>query len=109
MPHAYGISPASSRLLHVSAPTMHPTMVVPPMGESIQEGTLAQILKKEGDILQPNDIVAQIETDKVTIDVPYTGSSPAKIVKLNLASGDTVIVGQDLCTLEEGDFQAAAP
>lgn len=47
-----------------------------------------------GDILVEDDVVAQIETDKVTIDVRYTGTSPAKITELLVKDQDTVTVGQ---------------
>ena len=39
------------------------------MGESITEGTIAEILKKEGDTVEEDETIAQIETDKVTVDV----------------------------------------
>ncbi len=39
------------------------------MGESISEGTIAEILKAEGDTVAEDETIAQIETDKVTIDV----------------------------------------
>lgn len=39
------------------------------MGESITEGTIAEILKKEGDAVAEDETIAQIETDKVTIDI----------------------------------------
>ena len=39
------------------------------MGESITEGTIAEILKKEGDAVEEDETIAQIETDKVTVDV----------------------------------------
>ena len=39
------------------------------MGESISEGTIAEILKKEGDAVEEDETIAQIETDKVTVDV----------------------------------------
>lgn len=39
------------------------------MGESITEGTIVEILKKEGDAVEEDETIAQIETDKVTVDV----------------------------------------
>jgi hypothetical protein len=39
------------------------------MGESISEGTIAEVLKSEGDSVGEDETIAQIETDKVTIDV----------------------------------------
>ena len=41
----------------------------PNMGESISEGTIAALLKKAGDTVEEDEAIAQIETDKVTIDV----------------------------------------
>jgi 2-oxoglutarate dehydrogenase E2 component (dihydrolipoamide succinyltransferase) len=67
-----------------------------------------------GDTVQEDDVVAQIETDKVTIDVKFTGKS-GKITSLAVAEGDTVVVGQKVAEFEEGDFggggssKAAAP
>lgn len=56
-----------------------------------------------GDVVQEDDIIAQIETDKVTIDVKFTGKS-GKITSLSVAEGDTVVVGQKVADFEEGDF-----
>jgi 2-oxoglutarate dehydrogenase E2 component (dihydrolipoamide succinyltransferase) len=67
-----------------------------------------------GDVVQEDDVIAQIETDKVTIDVKFTGKS-GKITGLAVGEGDTVVVGQKVADFEEGDFggggskPAAAP
>lgn len=42
---------------------------VPSMGESIEEGTISAILKQEGDAVEMDEAIFQIETDKVTVDV----------------------------------------
>lgn len=39
------------------------------MGESIEEGTISAILKQEGDAVEMDEALFQIETDKVTVDV----------------------------------------
>ena len=49
-------------------------IVVPQMGDSIIEGTLEKFLKFPGDKVKVDEIVAQIETDKVTLDVRSTSS-----------------------------------
>lgn len=59
-----------------------------------------------GDVVQEDDVIAQIETDKVTIDVKFTGKS-GKITTLAVAEGDTVVVGQKVAEFEEGDFGSA--
>ena len=45
------------------------TVNVPPLGESITEGSIAQWEKAPGDTVNVDDVVAVIETDKVTVDI----------------------------------------
>ena len=45
------------------------TEVVPALGESITEGTIAKWAKAEGDNVNPDDVVVVVETDKVTVDI----------------------------------------
>lgn len=71
-------------------------VVVPSMGESISEGGIAEVPFKVGDVVQDGDIVAQVETDKVTIDVKYSGP-PARITEMLVKAGDSVTVGQAVC------------
>lgn len=82
-------------------------VVVPAMGDSITEGSIAAVLKQPGDTVAEDDVIAQIETDKVTIDVKFTGKS-GKISELLVAEGDTVVVGQAVAKVEEGDFGSSS-
>ncbi|EFJ47284.1 2-oxoglutarate dehydrogenase, E2 component [Volvox carteri f. nagariensis] len=82
---------------------------VPPMGESITEGTIATLLKKPGDAVKEDDIIAQIETDKVTIDVKYTGKAPGVVSQVLINPSDLVKVGQQVAVVETGAAPAAAP
>ncbi|KQK14116.1 dihydrolipoyllysine-residue succinyltransferase component of 2-oxoglutarate dehydrogenase complex 1, mitochondrial [Brachypodium distachyon] len=77
--------------------------VVPFMGESVTDGTLANFLKKPGDRVEADEAIAQIETDKVTIDV----SSPeAGVIEKFIASeGDTVTPGTKIAVISK----SAAP
>ncbi|MEO5568534.1 MAG: biotin/lipoyl-containing protein, partial [Gemmatimonadaceae bacterium] len=43
---------------------------VPPLGESIVEATISRWLKKEGDAVAPGESLVELETDKITVDVP---------------------------------------
>ena len=52
------------------------------MGESISEGTIADILRKEGDAVEEDETIAQIETDKVTVDVKAPAAG--KLTKLQV-------------------------
>ena len=74
---------------------------VPSMAESITEGTVAAILKGPGDVVFEDDVIAQLETDKVTIDVKYQRHVPGKITNVHFAEGDTVEVGQAFAEVED--------
>jgi 2-oxoglutarate dehydrogenase E2 component (dihydrolipoamide succinyltransferase) len=83
---------------------------VPPMGESISEATVAGWRKKPGDPVQAGDILVELETDKVTMEVP----APSAGVLLNIVkkSGDVVKLGETLATLDDSAGarpSAAAP
>ena len=71
---------------------------VPAMGDSITEGSIAAVLKGPGDAVEADEVIAQIETDKVTIDVraPAAGA----VVDVLVKEGDSVTVGQGVCTVE---------
>ncbi|GAA4724036.1 2-oxoglutarate dehydrogenase complex dihydrolipoyllysine-residue succinyltransferase [Sphingomonas lutea] len=66
-------------------------VMVPTLGESITEGTLAQWLKKPGDAVAQDEAIASLETDKVSVEVP----SPAAgvLTEQLVKEGDTVAVG----------------
>ena len=75
-------------------------VAVPAMGDSITEGSIAAVLKGPGDAVEADEVIAQIETDKVTIDVraPAAGT----VVDVLVKEGDSVTVGQGVCTVEAG-------
>ncbi|MCO5566086.1 hypothetical protein L7F22_019762 [Adiantum nelumboides] len=86
---------------HVSALQMAETVKVPQMAESISEGTLKQWNKKKGDYVNADEEVATIETDK--IDVSVNAPKSGTIVDTFANEEDTVTVGQDLFSIEEGE------
>lgn len=76
-------------------------------GNSIEQysnGTLNHVPISAGDILQDGDVIAQIETDKVTIDVRYTEAKPGKLKEILVGADDTVTVGQAVCIVEQVKF-----
>ncbi|XP_019196893.1 PREDICTED: dihydrolipoyllysine-residue succinyltransferase component of 2-oxoglutarate dehydrogenase complex 1, mitochondrial-like [Ipomoea nil] len=83
--------------------------VVPHMGESITDGTLATFLKKPGDRVEVDEAIAQVETDKVTIDVtsPEAGVIQEYVVK----EGDTVEPGTKVAIISKssGGVDHVAP
>lgn len=52
-------------------------------------------------------MLLQIETDKVTIDVRYTETSPGKIKEYLVSEDDTVTVGQQVCIVDKGNTEGA--
>lgn len=80
---------------------------VPPLGESVSEATIAKWHKKAGEAVHMDELLVELETDKVTLEVnaPATGVLQA----INAKEGDTVIVGQLLGSVEAGAAAKAAP
>eukprot|EP00252_Welwitschia_mirabilis_P002223 TRINITY_DN1211_c0_g3_i1.p1 TRINITY_DN1211_c0_g3~~TRINITY_DN1211_c0_g3_i1.p1 ORF type:complete len:497 (+),score=95.90 TRINITY_DN1211_c0_g3_i1:174-1664(+) len=73
--------------------------VVPFMGESVSDGTLATFLKKPGDRVEVDEAIAQIETDKVTVDV--TSPEAGIIEKFVAKEGDTVVPGTKVAIISK--------
>jgi 2-oxoglutarate dehydrogenase E2 component (dihydrolipoamide succinyltransferase) len=78
---------------------------VPPLGESIVEATISRWLKNEGDAVSPGETLVELETDKITVDVPVMASGVLK--KRLKAEGDVVKVDEILAEIEEGAQPAA--
>ncbi|KAE8646057.1 dihydrolipoyllysine-residue succinyltransferase component of 2-oxoglutarate dehydrogenase complex 1, mitochondrial [Cucumis sativus] len=74
-------------------------VVVPPLAESITDGTLAKFLKNPGDRVELDEAIAQIETDKVTIDVTSPGAGI--IQKFVAKEGDTVEPGTKVAIISK--------
>ena len=65
-------------------------IIVPPLGESVSEATIAKLLKKVGDYVKADEMIVELETDKVSLEV---NAPVAGIIKeLKVAEGDTVKV-----------------
>jgi 2-oxoglutarate dehydrogenase E2 component (dihydrolipoamide succinyltransferase) len=108
-PRAAAAAAAWRRGLRAAPPVAATVRVaVPSMGESITEGTVAAILKHPGDAVVEDDVLAQLETDKVTMDVKYQGSAPGVVSKIMAAEGDSVAVGQAFAEIDTDAAAAAA-
>jgi 2-oxoglutarate dehydrogenase E2 component (dihydrolipoamide succinyltransferase) len=79
---------------------------VPALGESVTEATIGQWFKKVGDIVAADEPVVELETDKVTIEVPAPSAGVLQAISAN--PGDTVNVGALIGAIGEG-AGAAAP
>jgi len=78
-------------------------ILVPVLGESITEATVAKWLKKEGDTVEADEAIVELETDKVNLEVP----SPIDGVlsEINSKDGETVEVGALLGTISQNGVQ----
>ena len=72
-------------------------MKVPSPGESITEVVIAHWLKKDGDYVEKDEELAEIDSDKATLTV---NAEESGAIKLLAAEGDTVKVGQVICTID---------
>ncbi len=78
-------------------------VLVPVLGESVVEATVSKWIKKQGDYVEVDDPIVELETDKVTLEVP---ASISGILENALVSeGDTVEVGALLGTIIAGEKQ----
>jgi len=80
---------------------------VPTLGESVTEATVGQWLKKQGDAVARDEPLVELETDKVTIEVPAPAAG--RLESIAVKDGETVAVGTLLGTLAEGEAGKAAP
>ena len=78
---------------------------VPPLGESIVEATVARWLKREGDAVSQGETLVELETDKITVEVPALQAGV--LAKQQHKEGDVVKVGEELGEIAEGAGSAA--
>jgi len=79
---------------------------VPELGESITEATVAQWFKNAGDAVGADEPLVELETDKVTVEVPAPAAGV--LSEISVKEGDTVEVGALLGSIAEGDSAATA-
>ena len=79
---------------------MSENIIVPVLGESVTEATVARWLKKEGEKVSVDEPVVELETDKVNLEVPSPVSGV--ISKINSKDGDNVEVGSILGIVSSG-------
>jgi 2-oxoglutarate dehydrogenase E2 component (dihydrolipoamide succinyltransferase) len=80
---------------------------VPPLGESIVEATVSRWLKNEGDAVAAGDALVELETDKITVEVPALKAGV--LSKRGRAEGDVVHVDDVLGELDETATGSASP
>ncbi|MFT7046351.1 MAG: 2-oxoglutarate dehydrogenase E2 component (dihydrolipoamide succinyltransferase), partial [Celeribacter sp.] len=80
---------------------------VPTLGESVTEATVATWFKKPGDAVAVDEMLCELETDKVTVEVP--SPSAGTLGEIIAGEGETVGVDALLATLNAGSGAAPAP
>src|SRR5205085_12099526 len=71
---------------------------VPTVGESISEVTLLKWTKKEGDYVERDEVIAELESEKATFEV---NAEKAGTLKLGAKEGDTLKIGDVLASIDE--------
>jgi len=83
---------------------MSEKILVPVLGESITEATVAKWLKNKGDDIKTDEPIVELETDKVNLEVPSAVSGI--LTQINAKDGDVVKVGAVLGLIDENDDQS---
>jgi len=78
---------------------------VPTVGESITEVTLSQWLKQDGDYVEMDENIAELESDKATFELP---AEKAGVLRIVAQEGDTLPIGAIVATIEEGAAPAGS-
>lgn len=79
-------------------------IIMPQLGETVEEGTITEWLKAEGDAISVDDVLFEVETDKVTTEVPAT--APGRLSRILVAAGETVAVGTPVAIIDGGEASA---
>lgn len=72
-------------------------VIMPKMGDGMEEGTLVEWLKKEGDAVKSGEVIGNIQTDKATLELEASGSGILSGILIK--EGETVPVGQAIAAL----------
>src|ERR1700692_4249374 len=81
-------------------------VIMPQLGETVEEGTVAAWHKKEGDKVAIDELLVEIETDKVATEVPSLVAGTLR--KILVGQGETVKVGTTLAIIDSSDGAGAA-
>jgi pyruvate dehydrogenase E2 component (dihydrolipoamide acetyltransferase) len=82
-------------------------VLMPQLGETVAEGKVTKWFKAAGDAIKPGDNLFEIETDKVSMEVPSTTSGV--LAEIRVAEGEIAPVGAIVAVISDGTGAAAAP
>ena len=80
-------------------------MKIPAVGESITEVTIAQWMKADGDFVEMDEVICELESDKATFEL---NAETSGILRIKAAEGEDVEIGALVCVIEEGAGNTAA-
>jgi pyruvate/2-oxoglutarate dehydrogenase complex dihydrolipoamide acyltransferase (E2) component len=80
---------------------------MPRLGESVAEGTIGSWLKQEGEMVEKDEALAEVITDKITAELPSPFAG--RLAKILVKADETVAVGTDIALIEESADVSAAP
>src|SRR3712207_6165888 len=83
------------------------TVIMPKMGDGMEEGTLLRWLKSVGEEVDAGDPIAEIETDKVTLEIE--AAEGGVLTQTLVGEGQTVPIGTAIATIGEDGAAPAAP
>ncbi|MEM1010017.1 MAG: biotin/lipoyl-containing protein, partial [Myxococcota bacterium] len=76
---------------------------VPTVGESITEVTVSQWAKNDGDYVELDEILCELESDKATFEVPAEAEG---VLRIKAQEGDTLEIGSVLCEIDDSQAKA---
>ncbi|MDQ2794511.1 MAG: dihydrolipoamide succinyltransferase, partial [Bacteroidota bacterium] len=79
---------------------------IPAVGESITEVTIAKWLKKDGEAVKRDEVIAELESDKATFELPAEADG---VLKIRVAEGETIGIGTVIAELDGAAAAGAAP
>lgn len=79
---------------------------VPTVGESITEVTISNWLKKDGEVVKMDEVIAELESDKATFELT---APQAGVLKIKRKQGDSVPIGEVICEIEDSGATASTP
>ncbi len=82
-----------------------PEVIMPKMGDAMEEGTLLSWLKQDGETVSAGDLIAEIETDKSNVEIEAEESG---VLHIQAQPGQTVPVGQTIAVIGDAPVQSAA-
>src|SRR5215475_12761935 len=82
-------------------------VLMPQLGETVAEGKITKWFKSAGDQVKPGDNLFEIETDKVSMDVPST--TTGVLSEIRVGAGDVAPVGAIVAVIADGSGAAQTP